>query len=59
MNVKLKQIRSVIGSTQTQKDNLRSLRLGKIGQVAVFEDVNSSFLGRLKVIKHMVEVEKY
>jgi len=59
MNVKLKQIRSAIGTTKVQKDNLRSLRLGKIGQIAVFEDVNSSFKGRLRIIKHLVSVEEF
>jgi|AutmiccBRH37_all_1029493.scaffolds.fasta_scaffold34689_3 large subunit ribosomal protein L30 len=58
MNVKLTQIRSAIGTTKVQKDNLRSLSLGKIGRVSFFNDNDPSFLGRLNVIKHLVLVEK-
>ena len=58
MKVQLKQIRSAIGITQRQKDNLRSLKLGRIGNVSVFDDKDSAFLGRLNAIKHLVSIEK-
>jgi len=58
MKVKITQKNSSIGITQVQKDNLRSLKLGKIGKSAVFDKSDKSFLGRLAVIKHLVKVEE-
>ena len=56
MKIKLKQIKSAIGITKVQKANLQSLNLGKIGRISEFEDT-ASFLGRLKIVKHLVEIE--
>lgn len=53
--VKLLQTKSPIGWKKFQVANLRSLKLGKIGSSSVFEDT-PSFRGRLKVIRHLVEV---
>ena len=56
MKVKLKQIKSSIGLNARQKSNLISLNLGKIGKVSEFE-FSESFNGRLKIVKHLLEVE--
>ena len=57
MKVKLVQIRSSSKSTKKQLENLKSLKLGKIGSFSYIEDEASS-LGRLKVIQHLVRIEK-
>lgn len=58
MKVIVTQIASAIGSTDVQKANLRSLKLGRIGKSATFLNINASFKGRLKVIKHLVKVKE-
>lgn len=57
MKFKLKQIKSAIGTTQKQKANLRSLKLGKIGKISFFDE-SKSFLGRLEIVKHLLLVKK-
>ncbi len=59
MKVKVIQTVSSIGTTNVQKANLRSLKLGRIGKSSVFENSDKAFLGRLAVVKHLVEVEEY
>lgn len=59
MKVKITQTGSAIGITQVQKDNLRSLKLGRIGKSVICDNSDKSFLGRLKVIKHLVCVEEH
>jgi ribosomal protein L30/L7E len=54
MLIELKQLRSAIGCTQRQKDNLISLRLGRIGDISIIDDANSSLAGRLRKIRHLV-----
>lgn len=58
MQVIIRQIRSAIGTTDVQKANLRSLKLGKIGKTSTFDDTDKAFLGRLAVIRHLVDVIK-
>jgi ribosomal protein L30 len=58
MKVQITQIKSAIGTTQAQKDNLRSLRLGRIGNKAVFDQSDKAFLGRLKVVKHLLKIQE-
>ena len=57
MQVELKQIRSAIGATERQKNNLRSLKLGRIGKKSIFES-GSSVLGRYKIVAHLVEMRE-
>ncbi len=52
------QKKSSIGSTQKQKDNLRSLRLKKIGDFIEIDSQDSSLIGRLKIVKHLVSVKE-
>ena len=59
MKVKIRQIVSAIGTTDVQKANLRSLKLGRIGKSSVFDNSSKDFLGRLAVVKHLVSVEEY
>jgi large subunit ribosomal protein L30 len=56
-DVKLKQVRSPIHSSSRQRDTLRSLKLGRIGKTATHAD-SPQFQGMLRVVEHLVEVEK-
>jgi large subunit ribosomal protein L30 len=56
-DVKLKQVRSPIHSSKSQRDTLRSLKLGRIGKTATHAD-SPQFQGMLRVVEHLVEVEK-
>ncbi|MGL4909242.1 MAG: 50S ribosomal protein L30 [Bacteroidales bacterium] len=55
--LKIIQIRSQIGSTDSQKATLRSLRLGKINSSTEREE-NLVVEGMLKKVSHLVRVEK-
>lgn len=57
MKLKFTQIRSAIGITSTQKGNLASLKLGKIGQISIFPS-SKEVLGRVRIVKHLLNVEE-
>jgi large subunit ribosomal protein L30 len=53
--ITVKQIRSANGASPTQRDTLRSLKLGKIDRSATHKD-NPQLRGMLRVVEHLVEV---
>ena len=55
--IKVTQVKSSIKRPQNQKRTLEALGLKKIGQV-VEHDTTSSVLGMVKVVEHLVSVEK-
>lgn len=55
--IKVKQIRSAIGRTETQKRTLEALGLRKLHQV-VEHEVTPSILGMVAAVSHLVEVQK-
>jgi len=55
INVTLK--RSIIGSTQRQKDTIKALGLGKINSTAVHEDT-PQIMGMIAKVNHLITVEK-
>lgn len=55
--LKITQVRSKIGGNQKQRDNLRSLGLGRIGKSVLRED-ESGVRGQVKVVAHLVTVEE-
>ena len=55
MKVKIKQIKSTIGSKKNQRDTIKALGLNKIGKT-VEKNMNPSVEGMLNKVKHLVEV---
>lgn len=55
--LKVTQVRSVIGSNQTQRDTLRTLGLRGIGDAVVKED-RPEFRGMINTVAHLVTVEE-
>ena len=55
--LKITQVKSKNGTTQRQKDNLRSLGIRKIHQTVEVEK-NPVTEGQLAKIRHLVEVEE-
>jgi len=55
--LKVTQVRSTIGGTQTQRDTLRSLGLKRIGDVVVKED-RPEIRGMVAAVPHLVAVEE-
>ncbi|WP_181137668.1 50S ribosomal protein L30 [Rathayibacter sp. AY1D2] len=55
--LKVTQIKSKVSEKQYQRDTLRSLGLGKIGQSVVRED-NAQNRGYVKTVAHLVKVEE-
>lgn len=55
--IKVKQVRSAIGRTKTQKLTLEALGLRKLNQV-VEHKATPSILGMVAAVKHLVEVQK-
>ena len=55
--IKVKQVRSAIGRTKTQKLTLEALGLRKLNHV-VEHEATPSILGMVAAIKHLVEVQK-
>ena len=55
--IKVKQVRSAIGRTKTQKLTLEALGLRKLTQV-VEHEATPSILGMVAAVKHLVEVQK-
>lgn len=55
--IKVKQVRSAIGRTKTQKLTLEALGLKKLNQV-VEHEATPSILGMVAAVRHLVEVQK-
>jgi len=53
----IKQVRSANGASPAQRDTLRSLKLGRIGRTSSMSQT-PQLDGMLRVVEHMVEVEK-
>jgi large subunit ribosomal protein L30 len=53
--LKLTQVRSSNGSSQKQKDSLRTLGLGRIGKASERPD-DDAVRGQLRYVGHLVEV---
>ena len=54
-DVEIKQVRSANGASPSQRETLRSLKLGRIGKSAKFADT-VQLQGMLRVVSHLVEV---
>ena len=54
-DVQLKQVRSSNGASPSQRETLRSLKLGKIGATSSHKD-NDQLQGMIRVVGHLVEV---
>jgi large subunit ribosomal protein L30 len=55
-DVQLKQVRSSNGASETQRQTLRSLKLGRIGREAKHPD-SPQLQGMIRSVSHLVEVE--
>ena len=55
-DVALRQVRSSNGASATQRDTLRSLKLGRIGRRSKHADT-PQLRGMIRVVSHLVEVE--
>lgn len=55
--LKVTQIKSVIGGTEVQRETLRSLGLKRIGDSVTRED-RPEVLGMIRVVSHLVTVEE-
>ena len=55
--IKVKQVRSAIGRTKTQKRTLEALGLKKLHQVVEHDD-SPAILGMVAAVAHLVEVVK-
>ena len=54
--IKVKQVKSAIGRTKTQKRTLEALRLKKLHKV-VEDEATPSILGMVAAVSHLVEVQ--
>ena len=55
-DVEIKQVRSANGASPSQRETLRSLKLGNIGATATQKDT-PQLQGMLRVVGHLVETE--
>jgi large subunit ribosomal protein L30 len=55
-DVQLKQVRSANGASETQRQTLRSLRLGRIGRESSHED-SPQLRGMIRAVSHLVKVQ--
>ncbi|ACU08445.1 50S ribosomal protein L30 [Kaistella palustris] len=55
--IQVKQVKSAIGRTKTQKRTLEALGLKKLHQVVEHDDT-PSILGMVSAVSHLVEVQK-
>lgn len=55
--IQVKQVRSAIGRTKTQKRTLEALGLKKLHQVVEHDDT-PAILGMVAAVSHLVEVQK-
>ena len=56
-NIKVTQVKSVIGRPETQRRTMRALGLKKIGDTNVLPD-NESTRGAIFKVKHLVKTEE-
>jgi len=56
MKIKIKLVRSLIGSLPKQRATVRALGLRKIGSCTE-QEANPAILGMVKVVSHLVSVE--
>ncbi|WP_016997066.1 50S ribosomal protein L30 [Kocuria atrinae] len=56
-NLRIKQVRSVVGQKQNMRDTLRSLGLKKPGNV-VERKADAATAGMINTVSHLVEVEE-
>lgn len=54
--VKLKQIRSIIGASQRQKDTMQALGLRKMNQVVEHEST-PQIVGMIRKVNHLITVD--
>lgn len=54
--IRIKQVRSAIGRTKTQKRTLEALGLKKLNQV-VEHEATPSILGMVSAVSHLLEVQ--
>jgi len=57
MKIRIKLVRSVIGSLPKQRATVRALGLRKIGSSAE-QEASPAVLGMVKVVSHLVSVEE-
>ena len=57
MKIRIKLIRSVIGSLPKQRATVRALGLRKIGS-SIEQEASPAVLGMVKVVSHLVSVEE-
>ena len=57
MKIRIKLVRSVIGTLPKQKATIRALGLRKIGS-ATEQEASPAVLGMVKVVSHLVSVEE-
>jgi len=57
MKIRIKLLRSVIGTLPKQRATVRALGLRKIGS-SVEQEANPVILGMVKVVAHLVSVEE-
>lgn len=55
--IKVKQVRSAIGRTKTQKKTLEALGLKKLHQV-VEHEATPAVMGMVAAVRHLVEVQE-
>ncbi len=55
--IRVRQVRSTIGSTKRQRATIRGLGLGRIGRVRELEDT-PAVRGMIRKVAHLVEVEE-
>ena len=56
-DVTLRQVRSANGASPSQRETLRSLKLGRIGSTSSFQD-SPNLQGQIRAIEHLVSVER-
>ena len=55
-DVEFRQVRSANGASPSQRETLRSLKLGRIGSSSSQKD-SEQLQGMLRVVEHLVEVD--
>ena len=55
--ISVKQVKSAIGRTKTQKRTLEALGLKKLHQIVEHDD-SPAILGMVRAVSHLVEVQK-
>jgi len=55
--IQVKQVKSAIGRTKTQKRTLEALGLKKLHQIVEHDD-SPAILGMVRTVSHLVEVQK-